>query len=161
MGFGTCNSLIHQIACREVKVTSETVENQTSRVAEIILIDKSRQMNRDTSNDPSRRGLRSVGLVALVLGLPLALLAALHPPTEYEATLGIDALDCQGPFETYLFAAPALLIYGMGLVINGVRWRYRMNAILTLLCLAICVAVAANVFGAIAEDREQANAFAE
>lgn len=125
-----------------------------------MLIGKNRQMNRDTDNDPPRRGLRSLGSVARVLGLPLALLAALHPPNEYEATLGINALDCQGPFGTYLFAAPALLICGVGLVINGVRWRYRMNAILALLCLAICVAVGAKVVRAIAADREQAAACA-
>jgi ABC-type proline/glycine betaine transport system permease subunit len=59
---------------------------------------------------------RILGSEALILGIPLALLAALHTPDEYEATLGINALDCQGPFETYLFAAPALLIFGVGLV---------------------------------------------
>jgi len=121
-------------------------------------IGKSSGMNRGTGYDPPRRGLRILGLVILVVALPLALIAALHPPNEYEATLGINALDCQGPFETYVFAVPALLIYGSGLVINGLRWRNRMNAILALLCLAVCVAVATNVGRAIAEDREQAAA---
>lgn len=113
-------------------------------------------MNGGTSYDSPRRSLRVLGLVALVLALPLAFLAALHPPNEYEATLGINALDCQGPFETYMFAVPALLIYGVGLAVNGLRWRKRMSAILALLCLAVCVAVVVNVVRAIAEGREQA-----
>ena len=105
---------------------------------------------------PSQRGLRRLGWALLLLGLPLALFAAFHPPNEYRATLGIDALDCQGPFETYLLAVPALLIYGGGLVANARRWRNRWNAIAALLCLAICAAVAVNVARAIAEERRQA-----
>lgn len=115
-------------------------------------------MNQDNGYDPPRYGFRILGWVALVAGTPLALLAILHPPNEYEATLGINALDCQGPSETYLFAVPTLLIYGVGLALNGLRWRNRMNAILALMCLAVCLVVAANVGRAIAEDREQAAA---
>lgn len=97
-----------------------------------------------------------LGWAVLALGLPLALIAALHPPNEYRATLGIDALDCQGPFETYLFAVPALLIYGAGLALNARRWRRRRNALAVVLCAAICAAVAVNVARAVAEDRRQA-----
>jgi hypothetical protein len=50
-------------------------------------------------------------------------------PNEYEVTLGINVLDCQGPFETYLFAAPTLLVYGVGVIINGAQWRTGSNAV--------------------------------
>lgn len=113
-------------------------------------------MYQDTGYTPPRRGLRTLGWAILVLGLPLALLAALHPPNEYQATLGINALDCDGPGETYLFGLPALLIYGAGLAVNGLHWRKRLNAIAAVLCLAICAAVIANVGRAVQEGRRQA-----
>jgi hypothetical protein len=97
-----------------------------------------------------------MGWAVLVLGLPLALLAALHPPNEYQATLGINALDCDGPGETYLFALPALLIYGAGLAVNGWRRRKRLNAVTAVVCFAICAAVLVNVARAVQEDRRQA-----
>ena len=96
-----------------------------------------------------------LGWAVLMLGLPLALFAALHPANEYRATLGIDALDCQGPFETYLFAVPALAIYGGGLAVHARRWGKRWNAVAALLCLAICAAIALNVARAMAEERRQ------
>jgi hypothetical protein len=111
-------------------------------------------MHRETY-DPPRRGLKLLGWAVLLLGLPLAFIAALHPPNEYEATLGINALDCDGPFETYIFAAPSLLLYGAGLAINGVRWRKRTNFVLALVCLLICGAVVANVARAVVEEQEQ------
>jgi hypothetical protein len=112
-------------------------------------------MYHDTGYLPSRRGLRILGWAILVLGLPLALFAALHPPNEYQATLGINALDCGGPSETYLFAVPALLIYGAGLGLNGWQWRKRRNAIAAVLCFAICAAVVVNVARAVQEDHRQ------
>jgi hypothetical protein len=115
-------------------------------------------MYRDNGYSPPRRGLRSLGWAVLVLGLPLALLAALHPPNEYQATLGINALDCAGPGETYLFALPALAIYGAGLAVNGWRWRKRLNAVAAVLCLGICAAVVANVARAVHEGQRQAAA---
>jgi predicted membrane protein len=115
-------------------------------------------MHSDTDYVPRRRGLRILGWSALVLGLPLAFIAILHAPNEYHATIGIDALDCDGPFETYMFALPVLLIYGVGLAINGSRWRKRLNAAVALLCFAICTAVVVNVARAVAEDQKQATA---
>ena len=100
--------------------------------------------------------MKLMGGVVLLLGLPFAVLAALHRPNEYQATLGISALDCDGPFETYMFAVPALLLYGAGLIINGLRWRRRLNLAVAIFCLAICIAVGANVLKAVAEEREQA-----
>jgi len=102
-----------------------------------------------------------LGWAALLLALPLALVGALLLPNEYEATLGIRALDCDGPLGVYLFAVPALVIYGAGLVINGLRWQRRINLILALACFLICVAVLANVSRAVALDREQAMACAD
>lgn len=113
-------------------------------------------MCQDTGYTPPRRGLRNLGWAILVLGLPLALLAALHDPNEYRATLGISALDCDGPGKTYLLAVPALLIYGAGVAANGLRWRKRLNAIVAVLCLAICAVVVANVGRAVQEDQRQA-----
>ena len=109
----------------------------------------------DQKHDPPRRGLNLLGWTVLLLGLPLALMAALHPTNEYEATLGINALDCDGFFGTYLFAIPALLLYGAGLAINVMRWRNRMNFVVALVCLLICGAVIVNVAQAVAEEREQ------
>src|SRR4051812_1923898 len=94
-------------------------------------------MYQDRGYTPPRRGLRALGWAILVLGIPLALLAALHDPNEYRATLGINALDCDGPGKTYLLAVPALLIYGAGLAANGLRWRKPLNVIVAALCLAI------------------------
>ena len=99
-----------------------------------------------------------MGWAALVIGLPIAFLAVLFPPNEYQATLAINALDCNGPSKIYLFAVPALLIYGVGFVVNGWRWRRRklLNGIVALLCLAICAAVVVNVARAVKEESRQA-----
>jgi hypothetical protein len=91
----------------------------------------------------------------LVLGLPLAALAATHPPNEYKATLGIDALDCQGPFETYIVAIPALLLYGAGLISNGLRWRRPAQLVVALLCLLVSGIIALNVAEALTEAERQ------
>lgn len=110
---------------------------------------------RNETFDPPRRGLKLLGWSLLLLGLSVALFGALHPPNEYEAMLGINALDCDGPFGTYIFAVPALVLYGAALVINGLRWRQRNNLVLAILCLFICTAVSANVARAALEDRQQ------
>src|SRR5437762_6302614 len=112
-------------------------------------------MYRSETWDQPRRGWRLLGSAVLLLGLPLALIAALHSPNEYQETLGIDALDCDGPFETYMFAVPALLLYGISLVINGRRWRQPKNLFIAIVCLLICGAVIANVARAVEMDRQQ------
>jgi len=99
--------------------------------------------------------LRLLGWGVLLLGLPLALMAALHPPNEYKAIFGGNSLDCDGPFGTYVVAVPALILYGSGLLINGLRWRKRSSLIVAFLCLVICGAVVANVARAVVEEREQ------
>jgi len=112
----------------------------------------------DDGAKQSGRGLKWLGWAALILGLPLALMGAITPPNEYQATLGIDALDCDGPAGVYLFAVPALLIYGAGLVINGRAWRKGTNLLLALACAVLCIALGMNLARAVIVDRAQAAA---
>lgn len=101
-----------------------------------------------------------IGWAALLVTLPIAVLGAYLPPNEYAATLGIDALDCDGPFKVYMFAVPAFALYATALVIHGRRWRRPGYLIVALLCFAICVALAANIARAMAVDQRQAAACA-
>jgi CHASE2 domain-containing sensor protein len=98
---------------------------------------------------------RVLGWTILVLGMPLALLAALIPSNEYQATLGIDALDCDGLINVAIFAIPALFIYAAGFVVNAIGWRNRAKRELAIACAVICVAVAANLVRAVIEDGKQ------
>ena len=102
--------------------------------------------------------LRILGWAVLLLGLPVALIGALAPPNEYEAIFGIDALDCDGPFGVYLFAVPALFIYGVASVINGLRWRRPKNLAVAIVGILICGSLSVNLARAVAEDRDQAQA---
>lgn len=106
----------------------------------------------------ARPGLALFGYAVLALGVPLALIAASLPANEYQDALGIDALDCDGPAAIFIFAVPALLIFGSGLVINGMAWRKRWRLVLALACALICAALIANLARAIIQDREQAAA---
>lgn len=106
----------------------------------------------------AKRGLALFGYAILALGLPLALIAASLPANEYQDALGIDALDCDGPAAIFIFAVPALLVFGSGLVINAMAWRKRWRLLLALACALICVALIANLTRAIIQDREQAAA---
>lgn len=112
------------------------------------------------TQDRSRRIVARLGWVLLLIGLPLALLAATHAPNKYQATLGLDALDCDGPMQTYLLAAPVLVLYSAGFVLNVRHWRRRASLIAGILCLGICAVVTANVLAAVAEGRRQAEACA-
>ena len=106
--------------------------------------------------DPPSFGRRIAVWAVLLLCLPIALMAILHPPNEYKATLGLAALDCDGPLQTYMFAVPTLLVYGVALVLNGWRWRRPANSILAIACFAICTGTIMNVARAVVEEREQA-----
>lgn len=106
----------------------------------------------------AKRGLALLGYAMLALGLPLALIAASLPANEYRDALGIDALDCDGPAAVFIFAVPALLVFGGGLVVNGMAWRKRWRLVLALACALICTALIANLTRAIIQDREQATA---
>jgi len=100
-------------------------------------------------------GLRLLGWSVLLLGLPIALLGAILPPNEYAKTLGIDALDCDGPSKVYIFAVPALLLYGAAFVVYGRGLRRRADLIVALLCIVVCAALAVNLIRARAEDQRQ------
>ena len=108
----------------------------------------------------SRRTASLLGRVLLLIGLPMAFLAATHAPNEYQATLGLDALDCDGPLQTYLLCAPVLVLYSAGFVLNTFGWRKRANLIVAILCLGICAVVTANVLAAAAQGHRQAEACA-
>ncbi len=112
-------------------------------------------MHPNGAYNPQRRGAKLLGRAVLLLGLPMAIFGALHPPNEYEATLAIDALDCDGPLGTYIFAVPSLVLYGAALIINGLRWRRRANLIVALLCFLVCAALATNIARAVLENRQQ------
>ena len=114
----------------------------------------------DSPDDPSSRLASRLGWALLLVGLPLAAFGAFLPANEYRSTLGIDALDCDGPWTVYLLAVPALLLYGTGLAVNLRRWRLPLNLAAALLCLAICVALAVNLARAVAEQADQAEACA-
>jgi len=101
-----------------------------------------------------------LGWALLLIGLPLAFLAATHAPNEYQATLGLNALDCDGPLQTYLLAAPVLVLYSLGAVLNARHWRTRANVVAAILCLGICAVVSINVLAAAAEARRQTAACA-
>lgn len=106
----------------------------------------------------ARPGLALFGYAVLALSLPLALIAASLPANEYQDALGIEALDCDGPAAIFIFAVPALLIFGSGLVVNGMAWRKRWRLVLALACALISAALIANLTRAIIQDREQAMA---
>lgn len=98
---------------------------------------------------------RVVGWGLLLLALPLAFFAAFLPPNEYKATLGVAALDCDGPSKVFGFCAFSLLIYGIGFIFNAMRWRNRWNLGVAIICLLICIAVGVNYHRAMLEDDAQ------
>lgn len=98
---------------------------------------------------------RVVGWGMLLIALPLAFFAAFLPPNEYKATLGVAALDCDGPRKVFGFCALSLLIYGIGFIFNAIRWRSRWNLGVAITCLLICVAVGVNYYRAMLEDDAQ------
>ena len=108
-----------------------------------------------------RRLLRAIGYAALVLLLPLALLGALHGPNEYRDVFGMDALDCDGPLQTYILALPPLVFYAAASLFAAHRWRrWRQwrNLTIAALCFLICAALIANIARAALHERKQAQA---
>ena len=84
----------------------------------------------------------------------MAFFAISHPANEYRA-MGIDALDCDGLEQTYLFAVPALLIYGSGFLVQLRRWRSRWRLVAAMGCLLVCALVAINTAKVVAAQSEQ------
>ena len=98
--------------------------------------------------------IKVAGWSVLLLGLPLAFFAIIHPPNEYRA-MGFEALDCDGPGQTYLFAVPALLLYGIGFLANVRRWRAWGPRIVALGCFLVCTLVMINVAKAVTAQSKQ------
>jgi hypothetical protein len=105
------------------------------------------------------RGYNLLGLVLFLLGLPIAGLAATVSANEYRQ-LGINALDCDGPFGVYLVALPALVIYAGAMLASLRQMRSVANPVLATLSLVICIAVGANLARATAVDTAQVEACA-
>lgn len=93
---------------------------------------------------PQRKLVRWLGFMVLLLALPIALFAIAMPPNEYKEQ-GINAVDCDGPLGVYLFAIPVLLIYGVGAVATARRYRNRLNLGVSIICIVLCLLIAANV----------------
>ena len=95
----------------------------------------------------------------LLLGLPLALLAGMLPVNEYEA-MGIAAVDCDGPANILVLAAPVYLLYGAGmlgfgrLALRGGARRARFAAV-AVLCLLVVLAVTPNAVRAWSAARDE------
>lgn len=92
-----------------------------------------------------------LGIAILVAASPLALAAMTMPANEYKAW-GVDAVDCDGPISVYLFAVPALLIYGAGAIVNGRYRRDRLNLVCAVICTLACVLIGVNTVTGIKEQ---------
>ena len=99
------------------------------------------------------RNLGCLGYAVLVAALPLAFLGAIALVNEYKSW-GLNAADCDGPGTVLLFSIPAVIIYGIGAVVNGRRFRSVRNLIVALLCLAICVGLSFKIAAALDEQAQ-------
>ena len=98
--------------------------------------------------EPPPRRRKWLGIAVLIAALPIALLGIVTPANEYRAW-GLDAVDCDGPLGVMLFAVPGLLIYGVGAVAYGSRYRSRLNLVVTGICLVLCLFLGANLMDAV------------
>ena len=99
------------------------------------------------------RDLGCLGYLVLVAALPLAFFGAIALVNEYKS-LGIEAADCDGPGVVLMFLVPAMVIFGIGALVNGRRFRNRRNLIVALLCLAICAGLSFKVAAALDEQAQ-------
>ena len=111
-------------------------------------------MNRDAFRDRDLV-LGCMGYGILIAGLPLAFFGAIALVNEYKSW-GLNAADCDGPAIALMFSVPALVIYGIGAVLNGRRFRKGRNLAVALLCLAICVVLSFKVVAALDEQAQMA-----
>ncbi|MQB41962.1 hypothetical protein [Rhizobium sp. ICMP 5592] len=95
--------------------------------------------------------MRRVALyIILIIGLPLAVLAAALPANSFKAQ-GIAALDCDGPASVLIIAIPALLLYAGGMILLYRDKSRRFHRIAALCCLLVALAVGWNVIAAVRE----------
>ena len=101
------------------------------------------------------RSLGCLGYAILVAALPLAFFGAIALVNEYKS-LGLNAADCDGPGAVLMFSVPAIIIYGVGAVVNGRRFRKTPNLIVALLCLSVCAGLAFKIAAALDEQARMA-----
>ncbi|NTI16831.1 hypothetical protein G6L29_14410 [Agrobacterium rhizogenes] len=95
--------------------------------------------------------MRRVALyIILIIGLPLAALAAILPANSYKAQ-GIAALDCDGPASVLIIAMPALLLYAGGMILLYRDKSRRFHRIAALCCLLLSLAIGWNIIAAVRE----------
>ena len=99
------------------------------------------------------RYLGCLGYGVLIAALPIAFLGAIALVNEYKSW-GLNAADCDGPGIVLMFSVPAIVIYGIGAVVNGRRFRNGRNLTVALLCLAICVGLSFKIAAALDEQAQ-------
>ena len=112
-------------------------------------------MSGDQVDKGAARNLGCLGYAILLAALPLAFLGAIALVNEYKSS-GLNAADCDGPGTVLMFSIPAVVIYGIGAVLNGRRFRNRRNMIVALLCLALCAGLSFKVAAALDEQARMA-----
>jgi len=86
--------------------------------------------------------------LTLIAALPVAVLATVLPVNSYQAQ-GIDALDCDGPISVFIFALPALLLYGAGAILLYRTRNRRFHLAAALCCLLVFCSVGWNAAAAL------------
>lgn len=104
---------------------------------------------------------RMAGWALFALTIPLTVLASLLPANQYDAALGLAALDCDGPLQVYVLGLPSLAILLTGLAVQLRYWRrdrrvWRIT--IALLAAVLAAAVLLNLGQAVVTDRPQQQA---
>ena len=110
-------------------------------------------MSGDQVDKRAARNLGCLGFAVLIAALPLAFFGAIALVNEYKSW-GLNAADCDGPGTVLMFSIPAVVIYGIGAVVNGRRFRKRLNLIVALLCLVLCAGLAFKIAAALDEQAQ-------
>jgi len=96
---------------------------------------------------------RVIHTIAILLGLPFAIIGAILPVNEYAAfDDGLtSAIDCDGPMNVLIFAAPTFIFYASNAV--GLFWvrqrALRWHMAMSLFCLMVSLAVLPNAVRAL------------
>lgn len=92
--------------------------------------------------------------ILLLLTLPIALMSVLASPNEYAAQ-GIAAVDCDGPAGVMVFAVPAYLIYGIGMIVYArtfLKTKKAFSLLMVVFCISTVAAITPNVVDALAQQ---------
>lgn len=96
---------------------------------------------------------RYIHFAVLVLGLPVAILAAVMPANEY-GVFDASIVDCDGLFAVMMFAIPALIFYG----VNGIcaAWQHRRgdrwHLGIAAMSFAVCLSIVPNMVNAVRDQ---------